>query len=244
MIGYQQLEIIAKGLHQIIAHDPENLYLPRLSKQVDRAIAKGRIQANDLKESHAWLEKIAACLRYPPSNYPEQQITGEQVAQEMKLLQQQFQPKKKYRRPQMALCGKLHRLWNSYGEHLRHCYDIPGLPPDNLQIESLFNHLRRHQRRISGRKSTRELREFGHCQVLFMADSQSELLDQIRQVPLSDYKELRKQLDAGEGTRKFFHRLHRDCAGTMQLLVDNYAIRCQEIASDNPSLIQVNKHPP
>ena len=244
MIGYQQLEAIANGLHQIITNDPENLYLPRLSKQVDRAIAKGRIQANDLKESHAWLEKIAACLRYPPRNYPEQQVTGEQVAQEMILLFQQFQPEKKYRRPQMALCGKLHRLWNSYGEHLRHCYDIPGLPPDNLKLESLFNHLRRHQRRISGRKSTRELREFGHCQVLFMADSQSELLDQIRQVPLSDYQEKRQQLDAGEDARKFFHRLHRDCAGTMQLLVDHYGARCQETASDIPSLIVVNKHPP
>lgn len=238
------MEAIAKGLHQIIAHDPENRYLRRLSKQVDRAIAKGRIQANDLKESHAWLEKIAACLRYPPSNYPEQLVNSQQVAQEMKLLQQQFQPEKKYRRPQMALCGKLHRLWNSYGEHLRHCYDIPGLPPDNLQIESLFNHLRRHQRRISGRKSTRELREFGHCQVLFMAESQSELLDQIRQVPLSDYQEKRKQLDAGEGARKFFHRLHRDCAGAMQLLVDNYVTRRQELTPDNPSLIEVNKHPP
>ncbi len=238
------MEAIAQGLHQLIAADPENHYFRRLSKQVDRAIAKGRIQANDLKESHAWLEKIAACLRYPPSSYPEEQLTGRQVAQEMESLQLQFQPEKKYRRPQEALRGKLHRLWNRYGEHLLPCYDIPGLPPDNLQIESLFNRLRRHQRRISGRKSTRELREFGHCQVLFMADSQSELLDQIRQAPLSEYKKQRKQLEAGEGTRKFFHRLHRDCAGAMQALVDNYAARRQEIASDNPFPIEVNKHPP
>ena len=244
MTGYQQLEVIAKGLHQIIERDPEKSYLRRLSKQVDRVIAKGRTQANDLKESREWLGKVAACLRYPPSKYPEAQITGQQVAHEMETLQQQFQPKKKYRRPQMVLCGKLHRLWNSYGEQLLPCYDIPGLPPDNLQIESLFNHLRRHQRRVSGRKSTRELREFGHCQVLFMADSQSELLDQIRQVPLSEYQEKRKHLEAGEGTRKFFHRLHRDSARTMQLLVDNYVTRCQEIASDNPFLIEANKYPP
>ena len=236
--------MIAPALHQIIAHDSENSYWRRLSKQVDRAVAKGRIQADDLKESHKWLLKIAACLRYPPSNYPHQQLTGEQVAQEMEVLQQQFQPKKKYRRPQAALCGKLHRSWNSFGEQLLYCYDIPGLPPDNLQIESLFNRLRRHQRRISGRKSTRELREFGQCQVLFMADSRSELLDQIRQVPLSDYQEQRKQLEAGEGTRKFFHRLHRDSAGTMQFLVDRYAARRQEIASDNLSLIEINNHPP
>lgn len=244
MTGYRQLEVIAKGLHQIIANDPENSYFRRLSKQIDRTVAKNRIQANDLKESHEWLKKIAACLRYPPSKYPQEQITSQQVAQEMVALQQQFQPKKKYMPPPEALRGKLHRLWNSFGSQLLHCYDIPGLPPDNLQIESLFNHLRRQQRRISGRKSTRELREFGHCQILFMADSQSELLDQIRQVPLSDYQRLRKHLEAGEGTRKFFYRLHRDSAGTMQLLVDNYVTRRQVIAPDNPFLIEVNKHPP
>jgi len=244
LTGYQQLEVIAKGLHQIIERDPEKSYLRRLSKQVDRVIAKGRTQANDLKESREWLGKVAACLRYPPSKYPEAQITGQQVAHEMETLQQQFQPKKKYRRPQMVLCGKLHRLWNSYGEQLLPCYDIPGLPPDNLQIESLFNHLRRHQRRISGRKSTRELREFGHCQVLFMADSQSELLDQIRQVPLSDYKKLRKQLEAGEGTRKFLHRLHRSPEETMRFLVDRYSACRKEIASGDPSQFDLNIHPP
>ena len=238
------MEVIAKGLHQIIAHDPEKSYLRRLSKQVDHAIAKGRIQANDLEETHEWLEKIATCLRYPPNKYPEEQITGHQVAQEMENLQQQFQPKKKYRRPQMALCGKLHRLWNSYGEQLLPCYDIPGLPPDNLQIESLFNHLRRHQRRISGRKSTRELREFGHCQVLFIADSPSDLLDQLRQVPLSDYKKLRKQLETGEGTRKFFHRLHRNPEETMRFLVDKYVAYRKEIAPDDPSQFDLNNHPP
>ncbi len=238
------MEVIAPALHQIIANDPENSYFQQLSKQVDRAIAKGRIQADDLKESHKWLLKIAACLRYPPSKYPQEQITGKQVAHEMEALQQQFQPEKKYMRPQATLCGKLHRSWNSFGEQLLPCYDIPGLPPDNLKIESLFNRLRRHQRRISGRKSTRELREFGHCQVLFMAESRAELLDQIRQVPLSDYQKQRKHLEAGEGTRKFFLRLHRDLAGTMQLLVDNYVTRRQETASDDPSLIEVNKHPP
>ena len=244
MSGYQQLEVIAHALHQIITNDPKNNFWRQLSKQVDHAIAKGRIQADDLKETHKWLEKIAVCLRYPPSKYPQEQITGEQVAFEMEALQQQFQPKKKYRRPQAALCGKLHRSWNSFGKQLLHCYDIPGLPPDNLKIESLFNRLRRNQRRISGRKSTRELREFGQCQVLFMADSRSELLDQIRKVPLSDYQQQRKHLGAGEGTRKFFHRLHRDYAGTMQLLVDRYAARCQEITSNNPVQIEINNHPP
>ena len=46
-------------------------------------------------------------------------------------------------------------------------------------LESLFGRLRRHQRRVSGRKSTPELRDFGQYQVLFLAQSEDELLEQI-----------------------------------------------------------------
>lgn len=243
LTGYQQLEVIAQGLHQIINHDPENSYLCRLSKQVDWAIAKGRIQANDLKETHAWLQQIAACLRYPP-NQDQEPLTSQQVAQEMAALIQQFQPTRKYQRPQMALSDKLQRLWNRYGEQLLHCYDLPGLPPDNLQIESLFNRLRRHQRRVSGRKSTRELRDFGHCQVLFVADSQEELLDQIRHVRYSHYQENRTRLEAGEAERKFFYRLHRNPEKSILLLVDHYVACCKEKVSDHPDSVDVTQHPP
>ena len=84
------------------------------------------------------------------------------------------------------------------GSILLPCYDIPGLPPDNLQLEAFFNQVRRHQRRISGRKSTRDLNRFGHYQVLFTAESEDELLDHLRQVPLEAYQAHRHQLQMAE----------------------------------------------
>lgn len=113
------------------------------------------------------------------------------------------------------------------------CYDIPGLPPDNLQLESLFNRLRCHQRRISGRKSTKELRDFGQYQVLFMADSEDALLEQLRRVPLPEYRKHRRQLAQAEAPRQFFHRLHRDPTATIQKLLDKYTQRQAELT--NPS---------
>jgi hypothetical protein len=62
------------------------------------------------------------------------------------------------------------------------------LPADNLQIESLFSNLRRHQRRISGRKSTVELCELGQFQVFFIAETEKQLLEQIQQVLITEYK--------------------------------------------------------
>jgi hypothetical protein len=95
----------------------------------------------------------------------------------MEELLQQFQPHPQQNPAQFALKKKLQKLWHKYGTDLLHCYDIPGLPPDNLKMEAMFSHLRRNQRRISGRKSTTELRDFGQYQVLFLAESEKQLLE-------------------------------------------------------------------
>lgn len=126
-------------------------------------------------------------------------------------------------------------------QDLLSCYDIPGLPPDNLQLESLFNRLRCHQRRISGRKSTKELRNFGQYQALFMAESEVALLEQPRHVPIAEYRKHRQRLAQTEIPRQFFHRLHRDPGSTIQKLVDRYPQRQTELSalpssSENTSL--------
>ena len=166
--GYEQLEAIAKALGEVACDEPETDYLRQLKRRVDRVVERYRVNVEDLREAHTWLRRIADCLRYPPSgSAPEPTLTSEQVKREMEELQQSFQPDLKRRPAQAALYGAWHRTWEGYGPDLLHCYDIPGLPPDNLMLESLFGRLRRHQRRVSGRKSTRELRDFGQYQSCF-----------------------------------------------------------------------------
>jgi hypothetical protein len=70
--------------------------------------------------------------------------------------------------------------------------------------------MRCHQRRISGRKSTQPLRDFGHYQILFLAESETQLLEQLRGVPLEDYQEHRKQQTRAEAPRQFLAQLNRD----------------------------------
>ena len=98
-------------------------------------------------------------------------------------------------------------------------------------MESLFEGLRRRQRRISGRKSTRELWDFGQYQVLFLAESEGELLQQICQVPLAEYQARRLRLAEAKAPRQLLHRLHRDPLGTMRRLVDQHAARRAALAS-------------
>jgi hypothetical protein len=229
--GFQQLDAIANVLHGLIGTPAETNYFQQLTKQVDRALEQSRELADGLQEAHTWLCKIAACLRYPPRSYPDfADVTSQQVAQEMEtLLQQLRQQAQEGHQVLKTLWSALDYRWNLYGQDLLPCYDIPGLPPDNLQLESLFNRLRCHQRRISGRKSTKELRDFGQYQVLFMAESEAALLEQLRRVPLSEYRKHLQRLAQAEAPRQFFHRLHRDPGGTIQKLVGRYTQRQAEL---------------
>jgi hypothetical protein len=238
--GFQQLDAIAKVLHEMVGTPTETGYFQQLIKQVDRALAQNQELADGLHEAHTWLRRIAACLRYPPRSYPDfDNVTSQQVAQEMEtLLQQLRQQARTGHQVLKTLYSAVDYRWNLYGKDLLPCYDIPGLPPDNLQLESLFNRLRCHQRRISGRKSTKELRDFGQYQVLFMAESEQALLKQLRCVPLPEYRKQRRRLAQAEAPRQFFHRLHRDPGGTIQKLVGRYTqrqIELTEYASRNTS---------
>jgi hypothetical protein len=230
--GYEQLEAIAQALGEAPSNGPETDYLLRLKMRVDRVVETYRVNAEDLRQAHTKLREIADCLRYPSSDFtPDPSLTGEQVKQEMETLLQLFQPDLKRKPAQAALHGAWRRTWEGYGPDLLHCYNIPGLPPDNLMLESLFGRLRRHQRRVSGRKSTRELRDFGQHQVLFLAQSEEDLLEQIRQVSLEEYRENRRRLEEAEAPRRLLYRLHRDPLGTVRGLVKQHAARRTVLAA-------------
>ena len=234
--GYEQLQAIAQVLHRVPPEEPETSYLRQLARQVDRAVDKNHTLAQDVRQAHTWLRRIADCLRYPPSassafDSSGALVTGEQVRREMEKLLHEFRPDLKRRPAQAALYNAWHRVWKDCGPDVLPCYDVPGLPPDNLKLESLFGRLRCHQRRISGRKSTRELRDFGQCQVLFLAESEHNLLQQLRQVPLAEYHAQRRRLAEAEAPRQLLRRLHCDPLRTMHSLVHQHTARRTALAS-------------
>ena len=239
------MQAIAQELHRVPV-DPTTEYLQQLTRPIERVLEKNQALAQDLRQAHLEVKRIAACLRYPPrpsENPPGAaptslvspvRPTGQQVADEMQSLWQHFRPDPKYQPAQAALRAAGWRLWRTWGPELLPCYDVPGLPPDNLQLEGLFGSLRRHQRRISGRKSTHELRGHGHYQVLFGADSEEELLEQLQRVPLAEYEGHCCRLSEAEAPRRFLRHLHHDPVGAMKHLVDQHMARRTELAHAEP----------
>jgi hypothetical protein len=231
LVGYRQLAVIADAVQRLVDDTEETAYLRQLLSQVTRALAHNRTLAEDLHAAHTWLRRIASVLQYRSPGVEEvvDASTSEEVATAMTKLLTEFQPDGKRQPAQSALYGVLCRTWNAYASDLLHCYDIPGLPPDNLALEALFSRLRRHQRRISGRKSTQELSVFGHYQILFLAQSEHELLQQLRTVPIPCYWRHRYRLHQAGAPRQFLHQLHRDPKHAVQRLIDAYLKRRHEL---------------
>jgi hypothetical protein len=236
LAGYRQLEAIGQALHTVLPDEVGTAYWHQLADRVDRVLEKNRALAQDVAAAHIQLEQIADCLRYPPRAHSSSDnlaspVTSQQVREKMECLLEDFKPDFKRQPAQATLYHAWHHLWKTCSADLLHCYDIPNLPQDNLQLEAFFGRLRRNQRRISGHKSTVELRNFGQCQVLFTAQNREELLGQIREVPLDDYKLHRRLLEEAEEPRKLLYRLHRDPLKTSLALVNQHAARRAALAS-------------
>jgi hypothetical protein len=240
LAGYRQLAAIADGMRQLVDETSETSYLHRLLSQVERALENYRALAQDLEAAHGWLRRIALVLHdcLPTEKTLATPSSSESVAEAMEQLRTAFQPDFKRQPVQRALHHALSRTWDSFGSDLLHCYDIEGLPPDNLALEALFSALRRHQRRISGHKSTRELRDLGLYQILFQAQSQTELLAQLRAVPLDRYHHHRQLLDEASKPTRFLHQLHSDPDATIQVLADAYKTRRRQLLQNHKPLTQ------
>jgi len=162
LAGYDQLDAIAQALHHL-PDDADTAYLQSVLPQLDRALSVNAALADDVRAAHTQLRHIAACLHYPANEAAKTTVPGthQRVHQAMERLLAEFRPDPKRQKAQAALQCAWYRVWHAWADDLLTCYDIPGLPADNLQLEAFFNHLRQHERRISGRASTGPLGALG-----------------------------------------------------------------------------------
>ena len=88
------------------------------------------------------------------------------------------------------------------------CYDVPGLPATNNDLESFFGRLKTNQRRITGRKSVNSfvLRYGTYAAFADPAETKAELLARLRQVDRTTYQHERQQLQGLLTERRDYHR--------------------------------------
>jgi hypothetical protein len=100
------------------------------------------------------------------------------------------------------------------------CYEVPGLPATNNDLESFFGRLKTNQRRITGRKSVNSfvLRYGAYVPFIDRAESKTDLLTRLRQVDRATYRQERQQLQGILVERQDYHRFCHNLDKVVQKL--------------------------
>jgi hypothetical protein len=216
--GYDQLVGINRHLQERRMRHGPDAYLDQLHARVQSALRSTASQAEQVRQMHTFLTQVEHYLAQVPrpstkADSSETDVStpdSEAVRQELdKMFSDLLQQSKT-----CPLARRLARRWRSMSTSwlpgILYCYDVPGLPRSNLDLESTFGTLRRSQRRISGRKETSPIRIFGPGAIILLALDDEEILPLLQSVPPDTYWSQRRQQEECEEPRRWLTRLHRD----------------------------------
>lgn len=171
-----------------------------------------------MRRAHGWLLEIAR--RWEPGSSPETglPLTGGQVRERMEACLDEMTSAcaagevPAWLRPQVEHVGIILRR---LGPGLYHCYDVPGLPRTNNDLEQFYRRLKTTERRITGhRRSDAFVVRVGGFAVYATAASgtaEAALQQQLATVPAPVWQHQRATLRATQErqTKMRRFRLHR-----------------------------------
>lgn len=212
--GYDQLE----GIHQhLSAREVSDPYLEELQGRVQVALEATATQAEDVRRARTFLTEVEHYLASVPrptletdARETESLPGSDGVGVELEEMFGSLEEQEEVGPTTLRLLDKWNKMSKTWLPGILHCYDIAGLPRHNLKLEGAFGNLRRHQRRVSGRKETTPLRIFGPGEIMVQILDEEEILPWLRSVPPEEYWTQRRKQEEREEPRRWLRRLRRD----------------------------------
>jgi hypothetical protein len=190
MESYDQLHDVAGfGLELLSKHDD-----PRLAELVQglrAALSPFSQPYEDLQQGAAWLHDIASILE-PAAASP---CGGDLVARQLRGYLDTVRHRPDLS-PSVACFGAhLDQVSRSYGSGLFHCYDVPGLPRTNHELESGFRDTTHCLLRTTGQKglTQRTLQRQGAWELLPSPATEEHLCEALTPIPPSDLAQERQR---------------------------------------------------
>src|SRR5262249_3186326 len=193
METYERLQNMAQYRLDLLAkrYDPP---LAQLYQGLQSALAPFAQTSQTFQQGAAWLRDIAYILE--PTASPA--VWGEQVAGQLRAYLDTV-----LRWPQVtpsldAFGRHLDTVSRSYWPGLFHCYDMPGLPRTNNELESRFRDTRRRLLRTTGQKgqTQRTLQRQGAWELLPHPPTEAKLQEALHQIPPEDLVQERQRFAA------------------------------------------------
>ena len=147
------------------------------------------------QQGAAWLRDIAYILEPMTTQAPR----GEQVAEQLRgSLDTMLHLPTWSRQPYIEFRLHLDKVSRSYWPGLFHCYDVPGLPRTNNELESRFRDTQRRLLRSTGQKglTQRTLPRQGAWELLPRSPTEAQVLDAVCHTPPEDLAQERQRFAA------------------------------------------------
>jgi Transposase, Mutator family len=180
---YARLQQVARVSLDLLAlrYEPR---LAQLYQGLQAALSPLAATYQEVQQGAAWLHDIAYILQPAPT----QPVRAEHVAGQLRSYLDTIQRRSAVP-PSLAPFGRhLDKVSRSYWPGLFHCYDVPGLPRTNNELESHFRDTSRRLLRTTGQKgqTQRTLQRQGAWELLPRPSTEDKALDAVRQIPSED----------------------------------------------------------
>lgn len=232
--GYDQLLGIYQYLSMREESDP---YLDELRGRVQAALEATESQAEQVREARTFLTEVEHYLASVPRPKPEPGAEesdpppgSEAVREKLDEIFSDFEEREDIGSTARRLLKKWNTTAKAWLPGILHCYDIAGLPRHNLKLEGTFGALRRHQRRVSGRKETSLLRIFGPGEIVVQVLAEEEILPWLQSVSVQEYWTQRRKQEEREEPRRWLGRLHRDPERAMRQVDEQFVQVVEELS--------------
>lgn len=235
---YADLLDLLGSLEVSLSHLPEEQRLTCFADAIRRGLQDFEEDYVWIVEGYTWVVDIAdipsASLRAgldiplpePGAEAPERPLS-EEVRDRLNVYLDRLDQRTDLNAPLIAFREHLRALTERYAPGLFHCYDIPGLPRTNNDLESVFGRVRRQTLRTSGpHHAQQRLHEEGAWLLFDLVHSENEQLERLQRVSLDEWREERQRIREHKATFTEDRRFRRSPS---QYLAELEA-RAEEIA--------------
>jgi len=190
---YERLDNVARFSLELLAQRYEPR-LVQLYQGLQAALAPFAQTHQELQQGAAWLRDIAYILAPVPSR----PIHAEDIAGPLRDYLDTVRRWPQATPTLSQFARHLDTVSRSYWSGLFHCYDVPGLPRTNNELESRFRDTRRRLLRITGQKglTQRTLQRQGAWEILPPPPTEAKIREALRPPPTEDLAQERQRFAA------------------------------------------------
>lgn len=201
---YADLLALLGSLETSLTHLPDEPRLTCFADAIRNGLLTFEADYTWIAEGYSWVLDISGILDVPlpePGEKSPDTPLSSTVRTRLDAYLEQLRQRTDLDAPLLAFRGHLLRLTKRYAPGLLHCYDIPGLPRTDNDLESLFGRVRRQTLLTSGPYHARQrLHEEGAWLLFDIVHDEHEQVRRLQRVSLEDWRKERCRMQEHRAT--------------------------------------------